>query len=60
MPSAAHSSNHGPGRSIRAVCEGVCLLIFYGGQAKQTLEKMQKVYKSIEKYKKSKAYKKSY
>ena len=48
--SAAHSSNPGPGRSIRAVCAGVRLPILYGGQAKQTLEKMQKVYKSIEAY----------
>lgn len=56
--SAAHSSNHGPGRSVRALCAGVGAPIPSGGQVEQTLEKIQKDYESNKEYQKSLAYKK--
>ena len=55
--SAAHYSNHGPGRSVRALCAGVGAPIPSGGQVKQTLEKIQKDYESYIEYKKSQAHK---
>ena len=37
-----HSSNHGPGRSVRALCTGVGTSISSGGQVEQILEKILK------------------
>ena len=51
------SSNHGPGRSVRALCAGVGAPIPSGGQVEQTLQKIQKDYESNKEYQKSQAYK---
>ena len=50
--SAALSSNHGPGHSVRALCAGVCAPISSGDHVKQTLEKIQKNYEFNKAYRK--------
>ena len=55
--SAAHSSNHCPGRSVRPLCTGVCAPISSGDHVKQTLEKFRKMTSSIKHIAKFQAYK---
>lgn len=55
--SAAHSSNNGPGDSIRSLCAGVGCAIPSGGLVDNSLQNIQKNHETSKKYQKSTLYK---
>lgn len=55
--SAAHSSNNGPGDSIRSLCAGVGCAIPSGGSVDKSLQDIQKNHETSKKYQKSTLYK---
>ena len=56
--SAAHSSKHGPGNSVRGLCAGVGAAIPSGGSVDRSLDQLQISYEMNRKYQQSQSYKK--
>ena len=54
--SAAHSSKHGPGNSVRGLCAGVGAAIPSGGLVDKSLHQLQNFYEMNRKYQKSQFY----